>query len=176
MKIKKRNMILEILVCTALAAVIFLVYMTIAKEDSGMEIRDISGDRTHLEAFSFEGIAGDSSGYHHYILESGELDTRYYPVDGMGMDAFLTAEKNGEWFGKYFSEYTYTSFSADDELFPARGKETESRMISDITELTEENQQILKQRLDDWYGSYDLLHTGKMTGYTTGEIKVLDIF
>ena len=36
MKIKKRNMILEILVCTALAAVIFLVYMTIAKEDSGM--------------------------------------------------------------------------------------------------------------------------------------------
>ena len=41
MKIKKRNMVLEILLCAVLISVVFLVYMGVAKNDSGLEIADI---------------------------------------------------------------------------------------------------------------------------------------
>ena len=52
MRTKKRNMVMEILVCTVLVSVVFLGYMCFAKDNSSMKITDVSGDRAALNAFA----------------------------------------------------------------------------------------------------------------------------
>ena len=64
---KKRNRVLEILACTALAAAVFLGYMFTAQDNGKFEIEDVEGDRAYLADFAFEGIAGDETGQVHYI-------------------------------------------------------------------------------------------------------------
>ena len=136
---KKRNMVLEILVCAALAVAVFLGYMIVAAKDGGPQIRDISGDRAQLNGFSFDGIAGDPSGFYHFIWENGSLRTKYQPLNGWDMDAFLSAEKEGKPLGKYFakqrSQYTW----GDNTVFPVSAKGAKRKQISDLSELTKEN-------------------------------------
>ena len=93
---KKRNRVLEILVCTALVAVVFLAYMVTAQDNGKFEIQDIEGDRAHLADFSFEGIAGDESGQVHYIWQDGELKTAYYPGSLTQVNDVLYQKKLGK--------------------------------------------------------------------------------
>ena len=137
MRTKKRNMVMEILVCTVLVSVVFLGYMCFAKDNSSMKIRDISGDRTVMNAFAFNGIAGDESGYHHFTWNEGELKTKYYPANAQGMDALLTAEKEGDTFGKYFAEYRYSLSNVDAETTPVPVNDVKKKSISGIDELSE---------------------------------------
>lgn len=136
---KKRNKVLEILVCAALVAVVFSSYMTVAQKDSGLEIKDISGARAHLGAFSFEGIAGDPSGYHHFLWENDKLETKYQPVNGWAMDALLTTEKEGKNIKKYFAKRENDYMEPDGAIFPVPADDTKVKQITDINELTSEN-------------------------------------
>ena len=56
---KKRNRVLEAILCAALAVVVFWGYMFAAKDNGVFALEDIEGDRTALNAFAFEGLAGD---------------------------------------------------------------------------------------------------------------------
>ena len=49
---------LEVILCAALAVVVFWGYMLAAKDNSVFALEDIEGDRTALNAFAFEGLAG----------------------------------------------------------------------------------------------------------------------
>lgn len=148
MRTKKRNMVMEILVCTVLVSVVFLGYMCFAKDNSSMKITDISGDRAALNAFAFDGIAGDESGYHHFIWNEGELKTKYYPANAQGMDALLTAEKEGDTFGKYFAEYHYSLSNVEAEATPVPSDDVEKKRISSIENLSDENKAALEEKLN----------------------------
>lgn len=168
---RKRNMVLEILVCAALFALVFLAYMGLAKNNSGLEIVDISGDRAHLAAFSFDGIAGDASGWQHFTWDEGELETEYYPVNGWGMDTILTAEEEGKTgFRKFFGQYDYGWNMADAQIVPVAADGAVRKNITELSELTEENQKILREKMDAWYG--ELPYGSTMAGYTADEIML----
>ena len=63
---KKRNRVLEAILCAALAVVVFWGYMFAAKDNGVFALEDIEGDRTALNAFAFEGLAAVS--YTHLYL------------------------------------------------------------------------------------------------------------
>ena len=185
MRTKKRNMVMEILVCTVLVSVVFLGYMCFAKDNSGLKITDISGDRTVMNAFAFNGIAGDESGYHHFTWNEGELKTKYYPANAQGMDALLTAEKEGDTFGKYFAEYRYSLSDVDAEVTPVPVNDVKKKSISGIDELSEENKSALEEKLNmvgyRHYGNMvegvvtDKIHLyGELTDYDHGRCARFD--
>lgn len=117
---KKRNCVLEILLCTALAVVVFLAYMVMAEDNGKFEIVDKEGDRAYLEEFSFEGLAGDETGQLHYVWKDGELTTDYYPTGAEETDDILYPLKQGETgLGRYFRELTNSSdFGLEVEAAP----------------------------------------------------------
>lgn len=53
---KKRNRVLEAILCAALAVVVFWGYMLAARDNGVFALEDIEGDRTALNAFAFEGL------------------------------------------------------------------------------------------------------------------------
>ena len=59
---KKRNRVLEVILCATLAVVVFWGYMLAARDNGVFALEDIEGDRTALNAFAFEGLAGDDNG------------------------------------------------------------------------------------------------------------------
>lgn len=102
---KKRNRVLEILICTALAAVVFLAYMVTAQDNGKFEIVDIEGDRAYLEEFAFEGLAGDETGQLHYVWKDGELTTTYYPAGAAVTNEILYPLREGKTgIDRYFKE------------------------------------------------------------------------
>ncbi|MFR5718004.1 MAG: hypothetical protein ACLUD9_04670 [Anaerotignum faecicola] len=58
MQYEKRNRVLEAILCAALAVVVSGGYMFAAKDNGVFALEDIEGDRTALNAFAFEGLAG----------------------------------------------------------------------------------------------------------------------
>ncbi|WP_458407306.1 hypothetical protein [Anaerotignum sp.] len=125
---KKRNRVLEILACTALAAVIFLGYMFTAQDNGRFEIEDIEGDRTHLADFVFEGIAGDETGQVHYIWQDGELKTDYYAGSTAQVDDVLYQKKQGKnIISQYFRQLNNTLYPTPDlEAAPSAGAEVQT--------------------------------------------------
>ena len=112
---KKRNRVLEILACTALVAVVFLVYMFTAQDNGKFEIQDLEGDRANLADFSFEGIAGDNSGQVYYLWQDGELKTEYYPGSLDQANDVLYQKKLGKnGFSQYFKGLDNTLYSTPD--------------------------------------------------------------
>ena len=112
---KKRNRVLEILACTALVAVVFLVYMFTAQDNGKFEIQDLEGDRANLADFSFEGIAGDNSGQVYYLWQDGELKTEYYPGSLDQANDVLYQKKLGKnGFSQYFKGLDNTWYSTPD--------------------------------------------------------------
>ena len=75
---KKRNRVLEVILCATLAVVVFWGYMLAARDNGVFALEDIEGDRTALNAFAFEGLAGDDNGQIYYTWQNGELKTKYY--------------------------------------------------------------------------------------------------
>ena len=75
---KKRNRVLEVILCATLAVVVFWGYMLAVRDNGVFALEDIEGDRTALNAFAFEGLAGDDNGQIYYTWQNGELKTKYY--------------------------------------------------------------------------------------------------
>ncbi len=126
---KKRNRVLEILVCTALVAVVFLAYMFIAQDNGKFEIEDMEGDRVHLSDFAFEGIAGDETGGQvHYIWQDGELKTDYYAGSLAQVDDVLYQKKQGKnIFSQYFKQLDNRLLSSPDlEAAPSEGAKVQT--------------------------------------------------
>lgn len=92
---KKRNRVLEVILCATLAVVVFWGYMFVAKDNGVFEIEDIEGDRAALNAFAFEGLAGDDSGQIHYTWQDGELKKRYYSASRSEGILLLSQERSG---------------------------------------------------------------------------------
>ena len=125
---KKRNRVLEILACTALAAVVFLGYMFTAQDNGVFYIEDMEGDKTYLEDFAFEGIVGDETGQVHYIWQDGELKTDYYPGSTAQVDDVLYQKKLGKKvISQYFKQLDNTLYPTPDlEAAPSAGAEVQS--------------------------------------------------
>ncbi len=150
---KKRNHVLEILICTALAFVVFLGYMTLAEGKGVFEIEDISGDRRHLNDFAFEGIAGDEYGQVHFVWQDGELQRDYYAGDANQVDDVLLQKKEGKnIFSQYFQQ-TESSYNVDHELQPVPAADAAIRSINALEDVKGELQTELSEELS--YISYD---------------------
>lgn len=163
---KKRNRVLEILICTALAAVVFLAYMVTAEDKGTFEIVDKEGDRAYLEAFAFEGLAGDETGQLHYVWKDGELTTDYYPTGAEQTNDILYPLRQGETgFGRYFKELTYDG-EADFEIEAAPNPNAAVRKITKMEEVEES----IKETYDE---------SSWMAGMTTVngvETDIMDIY
>ena len=125
---KKRNRVLEILACTALAAAVFLGYMFTAQDNGKFEIEDVEGDRAHLADFAFEGIAGDETGQVHYIWQDGELKTDHYAGRLAQVDDVLYQKKLGKsMVSQYFKQLNNTLYPTPDlEAAPSEGAEVQT--------------------------------------------------
>ena len=125
---KKRNRVLEILACTALAAAVFLGYMFTAQDNGKFEIEDVEGDRAHLADFAFEGIAGDETGQVHYIWQDGELKTDHYAGSLAQVDDVLYQKKLGKsMVSQYFKQLNNTLYPTPDlEAAPSEGAEVQT--------------------------------------------------
>lgn len=147
---KKRNRVLEILLCTALAAVVFLAYMVTAEDKGRFEIVDKEGDRAYLEEFSFEGLAGDETGQLHYVWKDGELTTTYYPMGASEVDDVLYPLKQGKTgLGRYFKELENNS-EADFEIEAAPSSYAAVRKLTKMEELQEDIKASYNE--DNWAG------------------------
>mgnify|MGYP000202941368 CR=1 FL=1 len=92
---KKRNRVLEVILCATLAVVVFWGYMFVAKDNGVFALEDIEGDRTALNAFAFEGLAGDDNGQIYYTWQNGELKTKYYAATDDEMRYIIRQERDG---------------------------------------------------------------------------------
>ena len=102
---KKRNRVLEAILCAALAVVVFWGYMLAARDNGVFALEDIEGDRTALNAFAFEGLAGDDNGQIYYIWQNGELKTKYYAATNDEMRYIIRQERDGsKGISRYFKK------------------------------------------------------------------------
>ena len=92
---KKRNRVLEVILCATLAVVVFWGYMLAARDNGVFALEDIEGDRTALNAFAFEGLAGDDNGQIYYTWQNGELKTKYYAATDDEMRYIIRQERDG---------------------------------------------------------------------------------
>lgn len=136
---KKRNWVLEILICAAVVAAGTGMYMSRAKEEAGFRIVDLAGDRSHLADFSFEGIAADSRESWLYRWQEGQLETAYLPCDWDTRKMILDEEERGEgiW-KKYFSAAHLSSRDLDFNFESIPGTDAVVERIATIEDLPEE--------------------------------------
>ena len=118
---KKRNRVLEAILCAALAVVVFWGYMFAAKDNGVFALEDIEGDRTALNAFAFEGLAGDDNGQIYYIWQNGELKTKYYAATNDEMRYIIRQERDGsKGISRYFKKRSLarSEYFSDTEFAP----------------------------------------------------------
>lgn len=95
MEKKKRNIVLEILLCTGIALALLLAYLSSTENNGVFEIHNVDGDPAELAAFSFEGYAGDELHQIRYRWENGTLTRKSYPCNSETICALMDAEKKG---------------------------------------------------------------------------------
>ena len=118
---KKRNRVLEAILCAALAVVVFWGYMFAAKDNGVFALEDIEGDRTALNAFAFEGLAGDDNGQIYYIWQNGELKTKYYAATNDEMRYIIRQERDGsKGISRYFKKRSLARSFRIQSLRPPR--------------------------------------------------------
>lgn len=120
---KKRNRVLEAILCAALAVVVFWGYMFAAKDNGVFALEDIEGDRTALNAFAFEGLAGDDNGQIYYIWQNGELKTKYYAATNDEMRYIIRQERDGsKGISRYFKKRSLarSEYFSDTEFAPSK--------------------------------------------------------
>lgn len=129
MEKKKRNIILEIFICTTIVTAVLIAYLTCAGDNGVFEIRDLEGERSELAAFSFEGTAGDDVHQIHYRWENGELTRKTYPCNEQTVSNLVDANRKGvNPLKKYFHlEADLTQYRNEPILqtAPAEGAESE---------------------------------------------------
>lgn len=174
---KKRNRVLEVILCATLAVVVFWGYMFVAKDNGVFEIEDIEGDRTALNAFAFEGLAGDDSGQIHYIWQNGELKTKYYAATNDEMRYIFRQERDGsKGISRYFKKRSLarSDYFSGTEVAPS--KDANVRRLSGLEDLSESTREYLGEYFDgkctvqgvtaDVWDVY-----GKVKNYTGGETR-----
>ena len=174
---KKRNRVLETILCAALAVVVFWGYMFAAKDNGVFALEDIEGDRTALNAFAFEGLAGDDSVQIHYTLQNGELKTKYYDATEDEMRYIIRQERNGNnGISKFFKRRreTLSEYHASAELAPS--KDANVRRLSGLEDLSESTRESLGEYFDGKYTvqgvAADALDVyGEVNDYTGGETR-----
>ena len=107
---KKRNRVLEAILCAALAVVVFWGYMFAAKDNGVFALEDIEGDRTALNAFAFEGLAGDDNGQIYYIWQNGELKTKYYAATNVNALYHPTGAGRKQGYQQIFQKKKFGAF------------------------------------------------------------------
>ena len=151
---KKRNRVLEAILCAALAVVVFWGYMFAAKDNGVFEIEDIEGDRTALNAFAFEGLAGDDNGQDdngqiYYIWQNGELKTKYYAATDDEMRYIIRQERDGsKGISRYFKKRRLerSDYFSDTEIAPS--KDANVRRLYDLEDLSESTREYLGEYFD----------------------------
>ena len=174
---KKRNRVLEAILCAALAVVVFWGYMFAAKDNGVFALEDIEGDRTALNAFSFEGLAGDDSVQIHYTLQNGELKTKYYDATNDEMRQIFRQERSGNHgISKYFKKRgtDFSTYYASTEIAPS--KDAKVRRLSGLDDLSESTRESLGEYFDGEYTiqgvAADVLDVyGVINNYNCGETR-----
>lgn len=92
---KKRNWVLEILLCAAICFIGFGIYMVQAKDNGTFELEDIEGDRSALAAFPLAGHGGDTLTSFQFTIRDGELDTEYFSYGKDELETLMEAELGG---------------------------------------------------------------------------------
>ena len=173
---KKRNRVLEAILCAALAVVVFWGYMFAAKDNGVFALEDIEGDRTALNAFAFEGLAGDDNGQIYYIWQNGELKTKYYAATNDEMRYIIRQERDGsKGISRYFKKRSLarSEYFSDTEFAPA--KDANVRRLSGLEDLSESAREYLGEYFDGdtvQGVTADALDVyGKVKNYTGGETR-----
>lgn len=101
---KKRNWVLEILLCTAICFIGFGIYMAQAQENGTFALEDIEGERSALAAFPLAGHGGDATTSFRFTIQDGELDTEYFSYGKNELEMLMAAEQYGvSGIKKYFT-------------------------------------------------------------------------
>ena len=173
---KKRNRVLEAILCAALAVVVFWGYMFAAKDNGVFALEDIEGDRTALNAFAFEGLAGDDNGQIYYIWQNGELKTKYYAATNDEMRYIIRQERDGsKGISRYFKKRSLarSEYFSDTEFAPS--KDANVRRLSGLEDLSESAREYLGEYFDGdtvQGVTADALDVyGKVKNYTGGETR-----
>ena len=177
---KKRNRVLEAILCAALAVVVFWGYMLAARDNGVFALEDIEGDRTALNAFAFEGLAGDDNGQIYYTWQNGELKTKYYAATDDEMRYIIRQERDGsKGISRYFKKRSLerSDYFSDTEFAPS--KDANVRRLSNLEDLSESTREYLGEYFDgdtvqgvtadalDVYGKVRN-YTGEETRFFTG--------
>lgn len=129
MEKKRRNIILEIFICTTVIIAVLIGYLAYAGDKGVFEIRDLEGERSELAAFSFEGTAGDDVHQIHYRWENGELTRKTYPCNEQTAVNLVDAKRKGiNPLKKYFHTEVSLTQSRQEALLqtaPAEGSKLE---------------------------------------------------
>ena len=146
---KKRNRVLEAILCAALAVVVFWGYMLAARDNGVFALEDIEGDRTALNAFAFEGLAGDDNGQIYYTWQNGELKTKYYAATDDEMRYIIRQERDGsKGISRYFKKRSLerSDYFSDTEFAPS--KDANVRRLSNLEDLSESTREYLGEYFD----------------------------
>ena len=173
---KKRNRVLEVILCATLAVVVFWGYMLAARDNGVFALEDIEGDRTALNAFAFEGLAGDDNGQIYYTWQNGELKTKYYAATDDEMRYIIRQERDGsKGISRYFKKRSLarSEYFSDTEFAPA--KDANVRRLSGLEDLSESAREYLGEYFDGdtvQGVTADALDVyGKVKNYTSGETR-----
>lgn len=132
----------------------FWGYMFAAKDNGVFALEDIEGDRTALNAFAFEGLAGDDNGQDdngqiYYIWQNGELKTKYYAATDDEMRYIIRQERDGsKGISRYFKKRSLerSDYFSDTEFAPS--KDANVRRLSDLEDLSESTREYLGEYFD----------------------------
>lgn len=174
---KKRNRVLEVILCATLAVVVFWGYMLAARDNGVFALEDIEGDRTALNAFDFEGLAGDDNGQIYYTWQNGELKTKYYAATDDEMRYIIRQERDGsKGISRYFKKRSLerSDYFSDTEFAPS--KDANVRRLSNLEDLSESTREYLGEYFDGKCTvqgvTADALDVyGKVKNYTGGETR-----
>lgn len=92
---KKRNWVMEVILCAIVCFVVFGVYMMQAKDNGTFQLEDLEGDRAYLADFPLEGHGGDKESSFRFSILDGNLETAFYSCGVAELEAKMKGEKYG---------------------------------------------------------------------------------
>lgn len=127
---KKRNWVLEGILCSVLCFILFGCYMTQAKGMGEFTLEDIEGDRAALAAFPLEGHGGGQRSSFQYAISGNGLQVRHYSYGVSDLKRLMQAEQNGmpRWMGHFRS--VPLQWDIEEDTMP---------VVAEDAQVTEEN-------------------------------------
>ncbi len=120
---KKRNWVLEGILCSVLCFIVFGCYMAQAKGMGDFTLEDIEGDRAALAAFPLEGHGGGQRSSFQYTISGNGLQVRHYSYGVQALERLMQTEVNGaaRWVGNFY--YVPAYLELDVETIPIAAKD-----------------------------------------------------